>query len=330
MALCAALATFALPAHAAQKKQLKTRNVLAQIGASGAAYALAFSPDSAQVAGALKGRVGVWNTADGGLVQNFDVSGWAISLAFSPDGTQLAAGTEKGVVQVWSVKDGAKVASFEGHEGKVTGVAFSSDGKQVFSGGADKTARMWDLAGAKPVRAPITTPCSVYALILSRDGKTLRIGGGDSGERADGRREGNGQAIIADYDIATGNTGGIESADRLAPPYQFDLRRKLILGRIKEGADYTITVWQANGGFSNAKIHNGIEQLATAMVFERDVLLVDHLLTRIKTETDILDTAYLQALGSAVLTTAAFAPDGDLFAVADESGRISLWRLSKL
>jgi WD40 repeat protein len=66
------------------------------------------------------------------------------SLAFSPDGQQLAVGTEKDSIVLWShTMEEEPSVRLEGHNGGVCCVAYSSCGNWLASGSEDRTVRIW-------------------------------------------------------------------------------------------------------------------------------------------------------------------------------------------
>jgi WD40 repeat protein len=62
---------------------------------------IAWSPDSTRVATADDGKVRVWNSADGTLMEILEAP-TAHLVSWSPDGTRLAAGGQSGEVWVWA------------------------------------------------------------------------------------------------------------------------------------------------------------------------------------------------------------------------------------
>ena len=98
--------------------------------------AIAFSPDSQTFVGAgAAGQITLWSVPNWKVLGRINVGNSVSDLAFSPDGTILASAGHK--VDLWSVKNGEKIASLTGHTGWVMEVAFSPDGTTIVSGGLD-------------------------------------------------------------------------------------------------------------------------------------------------------------------------------------------------
>ena len=58
----------------------------------------------------------------------------------------LASGGADGTIQIWRVRDGARLQTWKGRAGWVMAVAFSPDGATLASGSEDKTVRLWRVA----------------------------------------------------------------------------------------------------------------------------------------------------------------------------------------
>jgi len=68
------------------------------------------------------------------------------SLAFAPSGRDLAAGTQQGLIDVWSLDHpAAPRIHLPGHRGSVNALAFDPQGRYLASGGYDRTVAVWDL-----------------------------------------------------------------------------------------------------------------------------------------------------------------------------------------
>jgi WD40 repeat protein len=68
------------------------------------------------------------------------------SLAFAPNGRDLAAGTQQGLIDVWSLEyPEAPRIHLPGHRGSVNVLAFDPQGQHLASGGSDRTVAVWDL-----------------------------------------------------------------------------------------------------------------------------------------------------------------------------------------
>ena len=90
---------------------------------------LAFSPNGRYFA--LVGNIGVWlyEVEPSRLIALLPTEDKAHSVAFSPDGTTLASGLANGLIEIWEVKTGTRIATLQGPNWiRVNSLAFSPDG----------------------------------------------------------------------------------------------------------------------------------------------------------------------------------------------------------
>lgn len=119
-------------------------------------YAVAFSPDGAQLAsGNWLGETLRWDVVTGARLEAMQAhAGAVLAVAFSPDGTSLATAGRDTTVRVVSGKahrtDHVRVLS--GHQQKVYALSWSSDGALLASVGGDGTSRLWSALTGSPLR----------------------------------------------------------------------------------------------------------------------------------------------------------------------------------
>ncbi len=65
-------------------------------------------------------------------------------LSFSSNGELLASAGKDGKINVWNLKTGKILNTFQDHVGSVLKIDFSSDSKRLVSAGEDNTIRIWD------------------------------------------------------------------------------------------------------------------------------------------------------------------------------------------
>ena len=157
-------------------------------------YAILFSPDSEQlIVGALD--IEIWDIATAELVAEYLTYFRVTSLVLHPNGTQLAAGTEEGQVEFWSLLTDDPIGLIDRKEVKVVvdhrpvevdSLAFSPNGQTVIVGFSDSLIAVWDTVNQEWTRAWITktrpdeefngsggTPSWEPLLTLSHNGETV-------------------------------------------------------------------------------------------------------------------------------------------------------------
>ena len=70
-------------------------------------------------------------------------SGAAWSVAFSPDSRTLATGGNDATIKLWNLASLQQTATLRGHTGPVNGLSFSKDGTLLASSSGDGTVRLW-------------------------------------------------------------------------------------------------------------------------------------------------------------------------------------------
>lgn len=115
-------------------------------------YTLLFSPDGQQlIVGGLD--IEIWDIGTVELVEEYLTYFRVTSLALHPNGTQLAAGTEEGQIEFWSLLTGDPIGLIDGNDmevegyrpkAKVKSVTFSPDGRMLIVGFDDSVIAIWD------------------------------------------------------------------------------------------------------------------------------------------------------------------------------------------
>src|SRR5262249_3742912 len=110
-------------------------------------WALAFSPDSKQLAvGGADEQIHILNTADGKIIRSLPGHTSAVTgLAFHPSGTLLVSTSKDRTVRLWNPANGQAIKTLEGHAAWVQGATFVANGTRLATVGADQTVRLWEL-----------------------------------------------------------------------------------------------------------------------------------------------------------------------------------------
>ncbi len=123
-----------------------------------AAYAsqgLAYSPDGRTVAAASVEGVRLFELASHQERVHLRPDGYPSgALHFSPTGSRLAWVNGLKTIHVWDATRGEMLASFAGHDGRISDLAFPADERALVSASDDSTLLVWDLAGPAAKQLP--------------------------------------------------------------------------------------------------------------------------------------------------------------------------------
>lgn len=141
--------------------------------------AVALSQDGSLVAvSSADGRITLWNTATGALVQQLSGRRLPWRLAFGRN--CLAVAGHFPTIDVWDLRSGKPLQQFSGAEAYFPALACSRDGSLLAGATDDGVVRVWSLASGKQVHLMQGAACELNALAFSSDG-TLLAAGDDQG-----------------------------------------------------------------------------------------------------------------------------------------------------
>ncbi len=97
------------------------------------------------------------------------------TLAFSPQSGQIAAGTAKGSVRLWTQNQSASPNWLRGHLAAITSVEYNADGTQILTGSNDFTGRVWHTTG----KGIMQHEAAVNSAEFSADGRFILTASND-------------------------------------------------------------------------------------------------------------------------------------------------------
>jgi WD40 repeat protein/serine/threonine protein kinase len=143
--------------------------------------ALAFSPDGktlASAAGFDDDNIRLWDVASGKEIGRLEGHGAFIcSLVFWPDGKTLASSSQDQTIRIWDVASRTCLDVLRGHRLEVFRLALLPDGKTLVSGCKDGTVCVWDTAVTHPRQPRITLPGRFAAWCFAPDGQSILTAG---------------------------------------------------------------------------------------------------------------------------------------------------------
>jgi len=96
------------------------------------------------------GMIRLWDLDELTLLRSFSAHRSAIT-AFHSRQEEFLSGSEDGHILHWSIASDQPLASYEGHEGEVSGLGFL-DSRTIVSAGKDRTLRVWNMPSGRQVR----------------------------------------------------------------------------------------------------------------------------------------------------------------------------------
>jgi WD40 repeat protein/serine/threonine protein kinase len=143
--------------------------------------ALAFSPDGktlASAAGFDDDNIRLWDVASGREIGRLEGHGAFIcSLVFWPDGKTLASSSQDQTIRIWDVASRTCLDVLRGHRLEVFRLALLADGKTLVSGCKDGTVCVWDTSTRHPRQPRMTLPGRFAAWCFAPDGQSVLTAG---------------------------------------------------------------------------------------------------------------------------------------------------------
>jgi WD40 repeat protein len=115
-------------------------------------HSVVWSPDGRCLASVADGAIRLWDVRARKNTGTFrGGKEWINSVAWAPDGKSVASGNSSGVVTIWDVSSGRRIASLDHEEGfHVLAVAFSPNGK-ILAAAPGYNIELWDAANRKKI-----------------------------------------------------------------------------------------------------------------------------------------------------------------------------------
>ncbi|KAH7882249.1 quinon protein alcohol dehydrogenase-like superfamily [Phlebopus sp. FC_14] len=135
---------------------------------------LAFSPAGDRIASCgFMGGVQICDSSSGEEILKIPA---LASVCWSPDGSQLICGTDNGTIEFIDSSNGARLATWRGHEGAIYSISVFQGGTWLTSASLDHTVRLWSTSTHQQL-ASLDHPNQAYDVSVSPNGRYIASGG---------------------------------------------------------------------------------------------------------------------------------------------------------
>ncbi|MBD3227542.1 MAG: hypothetical protein GF329_05065 [Candidatus Lokiarchaeota archaeon] len=116
----------------------------------GSIETLAISPDGKKIiSGSTDRSIKIWTFPEGiNILHLPDLGSIIQTLRIAPDGKRLFSNNKEDI-QIWNIKKGDLIHTFEGNKGNIISLSISKDGKNLISGSEEGNIIIWDLKSKK-------------------------------------------------------------------------------------------------------------------------------------------------------------------------------------
>jgi WD40 repeat protein len=284
---------------------------------------LAISPDNRLLALACEDST-VWLVdAKSGKAERAlpgDRTFWCVT--FSPDGRLVAAGTgdegdqDSGTVRIWDVKSDRELPTLTGHGAQC--IAFSPDGKRLATGGADQAVKIWDISSGQEILTLRGHIDWVIDIAFTPDGHRIVSIGDRTARIWDGTPRSDGEKLGDDVVTLRGHTDSVNVV-------AFRPRTNELATASTDG---TVKFWGTQTWRERRTMRPNFKKV-TALAFSPlgDRLAVSGLTNRPVVILDADTGDELQRLSDSGAQVIAFSADGQLLAVGNEEGLVTIFHV---
>lgn len=295
--------------------EVRVRHHLTVVDLPSPVYALAFSPNSQELAvGCFDNSLRFVSPIDGSKIAETCLQGGAVStMVWTDDHTLVVAGASEKSVASWKVVNREKVESKAKRTEWVSQVGLSPDGRKLGLGGVDRTVALMDRRTGREIWSRRTHDASVTCVTFLPDGKLLATGAND-------------QKVIV-YEASAGVEFGRIDGIGEAPNFlAFSPDASLLAAAL---VDRSVRIYETKTGMPR-KAFWGHEAPIEAVTFHPNGWMFASTCRRGETRLwNALGGKCVATLGghTAPNKALAFSSDGTLLAVGGLDRTVSIWKI---